>query len=189
MAPTLAVPTTAGRLALTWFESPVGPLLLGAGEDGVCLLEFRDRDSRDDQVAAVTRRLGLAAEWSAHSLTDRLGDELRQYFAGNLRRFTVPIDFPGTPFQVRVWEALLGIPYGETRSYGQLARQLGMEGAQRALGHANGQNPIAIVIPCHRVVAHDGGLGGYGGGLWRKRFLLDLESGQTGIADPVLTAD
>lgn len=187
MTTSVVSPTSSGRLALTWFDSPIGPLLLGAGEEGVCLLEFGDRGSGDDQVAAVTRRLGRGAEWRGHPLTDRLGEELMRYFAGTLHPFTVPLTFPGTPFQVRVWEALLGIPYGQTRSYGQLARQLGMEGAQRALGHANGQNPIAIVIPCHRVVAHDGGLGGYGGGLWRKRFLLDLEAGQAGIADPTFT--
>ncbi len=110
--------------------------------------------------------------------------ELEQYFAGNLKQFSVPLVYPGTPFQERVWNQLLRIPYGQTRSYEDLARQIDSAGSQRAVGHANGLNRIAIVIPCHRVVNKDGKLGGYGGGLWRKQFLLDLEQGVRRLDSP-----
>src|SRR5688572_12776430 len=106
----------------------------------------------------------------------RIGKELDAYFAGELREFTVPLETPGSPFQRAVWEELLRIPYGETRSYGEQARRLGQPLEMvRAVGRANGDNRIAIVIPCHRVIGADGKLTGYGGGLWRKRRLLDLE--------------
>ena len=106
-----------------------------------------------------------------------LKKELDSYFTGELRHFSVPLVYPGSPFQVRVWNELLRIPYGETCSYEELARRVGSSSGQRAVGHANGLNRIAIVIPCHRVVNKDGKLGGYGGGLWRKQYLLDLEKG------------
>src|SRR5262249_48693727 len=127
-----------------------------------------------------------------HDLLAQLKDELRRYFAGTLRAFRVPLHYPGTTFQRRVWEGLLEIPYGETRSYEALAEAVGCQGAQRAGGRANGQNAVCIVIPCHRVVNKGGKLGGYGGGLWRKRFLLDLEQGQRLLqmtsGSPALTA-
>ena len=107
----------------------------------------------------------------------KLKAELQEYFAGRLKKFSIPIVYPGTPFQQRVWTGLIEIPYGETRSYEELARIVGSPDGQRAVGHANGTNRIAIVIPCHRVVNKDGKLGGYGGGLWRKQYLLDLEKG------------
>ena len=106
---------------------------------------------------------------------DHLARQLDRYFAGQLQRFDVPLVLRGTPFQEAVWSQLLLIPYGHTRSYEQLARDAKRLGAQRAVGTANGRNPVAIVVPCHRVVNKSGRLGGYGGGLWRKQFLLDLE--------------
>jgi len=105
----------------------------------------------------------------------QLRAELAEYFAGKCRHFSVPVVYPGTEFEQRVWNQLLAIPYSETRSYQDLARTLGQPGASRAVGRANGMNRIAILIPCHRVVNHNGELGGYGGGLWRKRILLELE--------------
>ena len=105
-------------------------------------------------------------------------NELTSYFQGQPPRFSVPLIYPGTPFQRRVWEALLRIPSGQTRSYEELARAIGSPDAVRAVGRANGQNRIAILIPCHRVVNKNGELGGYGGGRWRKRHLLELESGR-----------
>ena len=119
-----------------------------------------------------------------HGHIDRLKAELAEYFAGKRRVFEVPIVYPGSPFQQAVWKELLRIPYGATRSYEDVARAVGRSAAQRAVGTANGQNRVAIVIPCHRVVNKDGRLGGYGGGLWRKQFLLDLERGvkETGPA-------
>ena len=109
---------------------------------------------------------------------DDLRLQLEEYFRGARRDFSVPLNSVGSPFQERVWAALCEIPYGDTWSYLQLALRIGDALATRAVGYANGANPIAIVIPCHRVINADGGDGGYGGGLWRKRILLDLERGQ-----------
>ena len=164
-------------VTLTWLESPVGPLVAGANDRGVCLLEFSDRRMLETQLAGVRQRLGPVLP-GAHPLLDQLRSELVEYFAGRRREFTVPLVYPGTPFQVKVWDALRQIPYSETRSYEKLAWAVGAPRAQRAVGHANGLNRIAIVIPCHRVVNKDGKLGGYGGGLWRKQLLLDLERGE-----------
>lgn len=102
-------------------------------------------------------------------------EQLEEYAAGRRKKFTVPLDLDGTPFQKRVWKALLAIPYGETRSYGEIARQVGNPKAARAVGMANHENPVAIIVPCHRVIAGDGTLGGYGGGLEKKSRLLGME--------------
>jgi methylated-DNA-[protein]-cysteine S-methyltransferase len=115
-----------------------------------------------------------------HPLIRATRRQLEEYFAGKLHQFNLPLDLQGTPFQKRVWAALSAIPYGETRTYSQLARQIGAAGAARAVGSANHANPVAIVVPCHRVIGADGALTGYGGGLDRKRFLLDLEGGADG---------
>ncbi len=161
---------------LAWFPTPLGPMIGGATADGVCLLEFSDRRMLEAQLAAVKRLFGCPVIPSQkNELLARLGRELAEYFAGTRREFTVLLTYPGTPFQQRVWGALLKIPYGETMSYRQLAVKIGNPDAQRAVGRTNGLNRIAIVIPCHRVINHDGKLGGYGGGLRRKEFLLALE--------------
>ena len=164
-------------VTVSWLESPLGPLVAGATADGVCLLEFSDRRMLEAQLDSVQKRLGPVLP-GAHPLLDQLRAELAEYFAGTRRSFTVPLVYPGTPFQAKVWDALREIPYGETYSYEKLAWAVGAPGAQRAVGHANGQNRLAILIPCHRVVNKDGKLGGYGGGLWRKQLLLDLERGE-----------
>ncbi len=108
-------------------------------------------------------------------LLDALRTQLNEYFAGGRRGFDLPLDYPGTDFQRRVWDALGRIPYGETRTYAELAEDLGMPNAARAVGRVNGLNRISILVPCHRVISADGGLGGYGGGLWRKLRLLETE--------------
>lgn len=118
---------------------------------------------------------GERIEAADHPVLREAARQLRAYFAGKLRRFDLPLDLRGTPFQQRVWSELLRIPFGETRSYGELARAIGNPNASRAVGAANGRNPIAIVVPCHRVIGSDGGLCGFGGGLDYKRRLLDLE--------------
>lgn len=164
-------------VTVSWIESPLGPLVAGATDDGVCLLEFSDRRRLEAQLDSVRQRLGPVLP-GTHPLLDQLRTELTEYFGGARRAFTVPLVYPGTPFQVKVWNALREIPYGETRSYETLAWSVGKPGAQRAVGHANGLNRVAILIPCHRVVNKDGKLGGYGGGLWRKQLLLDLERGE-----------
>ena len=156
-------------------DSPLGPLVTVARPDGVCLLEFSVPGRIEAQMAMVLRRFRSRAVPGENSHLDRLREELEAYFAGALRQFTVPVVTPGTPFQERVWSELQRIPYGETRSYEDVARAVGTATAQRAVGRANGSNRIAIVVPCHRVVNKNGQLGGYGGQLWRKQALLRLE--------------
>jgi AraC family transcriptional regulator of adaptative response/methylated-DNA-[protein]-cysteine methyltransferase len=156
-------------------DSPLGGLIAGASPDGICLLEFPEPDRLDAQMQTICRRLGCGIEPGDSPHLDHLQQELARYFAGALETFTVPIVMRGTPFQEQVWSQLRRIPYGTTRSYEELARAIGAPGAPRAVGHANGMNPVAIVVPCHRVINKNGGLGGYGGQLWRKETLLRLE--------------
>ena len=160
---------------LSWLCSPLGPLVAGATAEGVCLLEFTDRRMLEAQFATVRRLFAAPIVPGSNEHLQTLRDELASYFAGASRSFSVPLVYPGSPFQRRVWEQLLAIPYGETRSYEELALAVGEPKAVRAVGRANGLNRIALLIPCHRVVRKDGGLGGYGGGLRRKQYLLDLE--------------
>ncbi len=167
--------TTSDVVLTTSLDSPVGPLLVGATDEGLCLLEFAEPARQQVQLAALRRQYGEAIEPGRHEHADRLAEELAEYFAGSRRDFTVPLVLTGTAFQRRVWEQLRAIPYGETRSYEDVAAAVGVRTATRAVGTANGRNRIAIVIPCHRVISKGGGLGGYGGGLGRKQFLLDLE--------------
>ena len=155
-------------LSYKFVESPIGNLKLVASEQGlVAILWEKDRPRRvvlDDLV-----------ENAQHPILKQTEAELGEYFAGKRREFTVPLDMRGTPFQKQVWEALLGIPYGETRTYGQLASQLGNPKATRAVGAANGRNPVAIIAPCHRVIGFSGKLTGFAGGLEAKAHLLNLE--------------
>jgi AraC family transcriptional regulator of adaptative response/methylated-DNA-[protein]-cysteine methyltransferase len=162
-----------------WIESPIGPLVAAATDAGICLLEFSDRRKLETQFRTLRQRFGAILP-GHHPLLEQLERELKEYFAGARREFTVPLRYPGSPFQEKVWNSLLGIKYGETRSYEQMAWAVGRPKASRAVGTANGQNRIAIVIPCHRVVNKGGKLGGYGGGLWRKQLLLNLERGGQG---------
>lgn len=163
---------------IAWIETPLGPMVAGATSKGICLLEFTDRRMLEAQLDALSRRFSLALAPGENALLARLRRELALYFAGRLKKFTVPLEYPGTEFQMKVWRALLDIPHGETRSYEDVARAVGTPAAVRAVGHANGLNRIGIVIPCHRVVNKSGELGGYGGGLWRKKLLLALERGE-----------
>jgi AraC family transcriptional regulator of adaptative response/methylated-DNA-[protein]-cysteine methyltransferase len=174
----------ADCVVTTWIESPVGPLLAGARPEGLCLLEFTDRRALETQFTTIRQRFGCPVVPGTHEHLDQLKDELTGYFAGTLRDFKVPLIYPGTPFQQKVWHQLRQIPYGQTISYEALAERIGAPGAQRAVGHANGQNRIVILLPCHRVVNKSGKLGGYGGGLWRKEFLLNLERGAQTVDGP-----
>jgi len=161
----------------TLIESPIGTLYAAATAEGICLLEFDGKERRQRQLAALRRRYGSVTEGENAHLA-LLRRELDAYFAGRLRRFTVPLVLVGTDFEKLVWEALCRIPYGVTRTYGDLARELDSPDGFRAVGRANGRNPVSIVVPCHRVIGSGGRLTGYGGGLWRKAHLLALESGQ-----------
>lgn len=160
---------------LAWLPSPLGPLVAGATDAGVCLLDYTDRRTLKTQFASLTKAFRATVLPGVHPHLDLLRAELAEYFAGRRRTFSVPVVYPGTPFQQRVWGQLLRIPYGETRSYRDLAVAVGDRAAVRAVGRANGLNRINILIPCHRVVNANGDLGGYGGGLRRKQFLLNLE--------------
>ena len=165
----------ADCIRLAWIDTPIGPMVAGAKDTGLCLLEFTDRRRLELQIATLRKRFKAALVPADHPYLTQVRTELAEYFAGTRQSFTVPLDAPGTPFEERVWQALNRIPHGETRSYEDIAREVATPAAVRAVGRANGMNRIAIVIPCHRVLNKSGELGGYGGGLWRKRRLLDLE--------------
>jgi AraC family transcriptional regulator of adaptative response/methylated-DNA-[protein]-cysteine methyltransferase len=167
-------------ITLTWIKSPLGPLVAGADRDGVCLLEFTDRRMLATQLDSVRKHFKLPLVPGKTPPLQQLEEELAEYFEGERQQFTVPLIYPGSDFQCRVWDELLRIPYGQTRSYDDIARAVGVPKACRAVGRTNGLNRIAIVIPCHRVVNKDGRLGGYGGGLRRKEFLLKLEQTNAG---------
>jgi O-6-methylguanine DNA methyltransferase len=167
-------PESAAHVVLREIETPVGRMTLGATDRAVVLADFSERRMMPAQLAAVRRRIGPTSPGTA-PLLDRAARQLDEYFAGERRAFDLPLDHPGSAFQERVWAELLRIPYGETIAYRDLAARVGSPLAPRAVGRANGSNRLAIIIPCHRVVAAGGGLGGYGGGLPAKRHLLDLE--------------
>lgn len=171
---------SAGALSpvlITRLLTPLGPMLAGATDEGICLLEFADRRMLETQLERVRKLFRRPTVPGGNSHIELLRQELDSYFTGKLRTFTVPFLLEGTEFQVAAWQQLTKIPYGETISYEKQARSMGRPGAQRAVGKANGDNRMAILIPCHRVVRQNGDLCGYGGGLWRKKFLLDLEKG------------
>lgn len=165
----------SGLITLSWLQTPLGPMVAGASDKGICLLEYTDRRMMETQLKVLQKRLGKQMVPGNNPLLEQLRTELEEYYAGKRTQFEVPLDYPGTPFEQRVWTALLAIPHGTTTTYEGLAHSLGNRLAQRAVGRANGCNRIAIVIPCHRVVNKGGGLGGYGGKLWRKQLLLQLE--------------
>ncbi len=169
----LAVVTRCGMETLFYSRmiSPVGSLLLGMSDTAMVVLEF-DRGLPEKVV-------GRPIQWKASAeATEPARRQLEEYFAGKRRKFTVPLDLRGTEFQKQCWEELLRIPYGETRSYAQIAQAVARPNAYRAVGQANHYNPIAIVVPCHRVLAGGKALGGYGGGLPTKAFLLRLEGAE-----------
>lgn len=167
----------------TTVPSPVGPLFLGGSAAGIHRLVFLEEDESplrtiytlDASIAALEQDAGEPAHEDRDALSEAVS-QLDAYFAGTRATFDLPLAPRGTPFQLDVWTALTRIPPGETRSYGQVAEAVGAPSASRAVGMANGRNPIAIVVPCHRVVGANGTLTGYGGGLHRKRWLLEHEA-------------
>jgi methylated-DNA-[protein]-cysteine S-methyltransferase len=155
-------------LLYMWVESPVGPLRLVGGNAGLAGILWEKQDPADSGFV-------LDHEHDRHPVLRQAARELREYFAGERREFSVPLDFTGTAFQNKVWRALRSIPFGETRSYGELAAEIGAPKASRAVGAANGRNPIPIILPCHRVIGSSGSLTGFGGGLPMKKQLLAHE--------------
>ena len=171
-------------LLSTTIDSMIGPLFLAASAHGMVALEFDARLPGQQSIRPNARDLRrekrvLVFKDSRRSMLPYVR-ELEEYFVGKRREFTLPLDLRGTDFQIACWRALLAIPYGETRTYAEIARAVGKPNAFRAVGMANNRNPIAIVVPCHRVIASDGTLCGYGGGLEVKRKLLQLEGALSG---------
>lgn len=164
-------------LFIDWFETPMGRMLAVADDAALYMLEFIERKAMRSQFERL-RRIAKRAVLPGHTqIHDQIERELKDYFAGNLRDFTTPLSTWGTDFQTTTWVALQSIPHGETRTYAELAKMIGHPKAVRAVAGANSKNGLALIIPCHRVVASDGGLGGYAGGVNRKQSLLDLERG------------
>lgn len=162
-------------IVLARIPTPLGPAIAGATGEGLCLLEFSDRPMLETQFRRLYRYFKAPLVFGQSPFFPLLQQQLSEYFQGNRTGFTIPLSTNGTPFQQQVWQALQQIPYGQTRSYKQQAESIGLPRAIRAVARANGDNRISILIPCHRVIGEDGRLTGYGGGLWRKKHLLDLE--------------
>ncbi|WP_291052127.1 MULTISPECIES: methylated-DNA--[protein]-cysteine S-methyltransferase [unclassified Empedobacter] len=160
-------------------QTPLGEMLAIKSEKGLCMLEFFDGKSTEKQLKEI-ENLGEILE-KDDDILNRLENELNDYFKGNLKEFTIPLDLIGTDFQKKVWNELIKIPFGETRSYKEQSIAVGDLLAIRAVANANGKNKIAIVVPCHRVIGSDGSLTGYAGGKKRKQFLLELESQQLNL--------
>ena len=164
-------------LCFTCLATPLGEMVAVATDQALCLLEFTDRSMLATQLDQLRRKRGTEPAESSNAVLEQAQLELDEYFGGTRRTFAVRLEPAGTEFQRRAWQLLATIPYGTTRSYAEQAVALGQPTATRAVARANGDNPIAIIVPCHRVIGADGNLTGYGGGLWRKRWLLDHEQG------------
>ena len=163
-------------------ETPLGIMVAGATDEGVCLLEFTDRRMLPTEYRDLTRRLKTTLEEGENIHLKTLRKQLKEYFEGKRKEFTIPLVMPGSAFQQAVWKELQNIQFGSTRSYQEQAIALGKADSVRAVANANGMNRISIIIPCHRVIGSDGHLTGYGGGLKRKRWLLDHEKRYSGQA-------
>lgn len=164
---------------LARLETPLGTMYACATAAGICLLEFADRKMLETEFKTLSKHFNATILQGNNPHFETLKTQLDEYFAGARRAFSVPLTMPGTAFQQAAWQMLLAIPYGSTRSYAEQAVALQKPEAVRAVAAANGMNRIAIIVPCHRVIGSDGKLTGYGGGLWRKKWLLDLENRQT----------
>jgi AraC family transcriptional regulator of adaptative response/methylated-DNA-[protein]-cysteine methyltransferase len=160
---------------ITRLETPVGPMFACGTEKGICLFDFTDRRMLETEFKEITKYFDAVILPGENKHIALLKKEIDEYFEGKRKNFTVPLDAPGTEFQKSVWNVLMKIPYGQTISYKDQATILKKPEAVRAVANANGHNRISILIPCHRVIGEDGSLTGYGGGLWRKKWLLDFE--------------
>ncbi len=160
---------------ITHIETDLGTMIAGATDKGICMLEFADCKLLEMELKQLTTSLKAPLVQGDNMYFDTLRKQLEQYFKGELREFDIPLDLVGTEFQKRAWLGLLEIPYGSTTTYANQAKRLGKPSAVRAVANANGKNKISIILPCHRVIGADGTLTGYGGGIWRKKKLLELE--------------
>jgi len=156
-------------------ETPLGTMIACATNRGICLLEFTDRKMLETELKAIAKILNSTIVQGNNKHFDTLETQLQEYFSGKRKEFSVPLDAQGTDFQHKVWAALQLIPFGQTKSYKEQAIAIGSPQSVRAVANANGMNRISILIPCHRVIGSDGQLTGFGGGLWRKHYLLELE--------------
>ncbi len=162
-------------IELKRIETPLGTMIACATNIGICLLEFSDRKMLETELKSIAKLLNATIIQGNNLIFEILENQLYEYFAGRRNSFTIPLHTPGTIFQNEVWNALQNISYGQTKSYKEQAIAIGKPDSIRAVANANGMNRISILIPCHRVIGSDGQLTGYGGGLWRKKYLLDLE--------------
>ncbi len=158
-----------------WLETPLGPMLAAGDDDHLYMLSCIEQSSMERKVALIQRKLRARLEMGEAASVLSIIREMREYFGGKRRAFETPLAMTGTSFQMLVWEELRRIPLGATIAYADLAKRIGKPAAFRAVAQANSQNPLSIVIPCHRVINNDGGLGGYSAGVERKRWLLDFE--------------
>jgi AraC family transcriptional regulator, regulatory protein of adaptative response / methylated-DNA-[protein]-cysteine methyltransferase len=161
-------------------DTPIGLMVAGAVKDGICLLEFTDRKMLNTEYKIIRKYLSSEIADGNNDLLNDLRSELSEYFSGRRKEFSVPLVFTGTDFQKSVWNALVRIPYGSTRTYGEQSALLGNALSVRAVAGANGMNKISIIVPCHRVIGENGNLTGYGGGLWRKKWLIEHEMKYSG---------
>lgn len=180
-----------GLLHADWIESPIGELVAIADNRALFLLEFVERRGLPGEVRRLVQRCKAAVAPGSSPVLDQIRDELDAYFCAGNADFLTPLARIGTPFQTSVWDALRKIPPGQTRTYSQMAQTVGRPDAVRAMASANGANQVAIVIPCHRVLGADGDLTGYGGGLWRKQWLLQHEGAlpRAGRGQPRISSD
>jgi AraC family transcriptional regulator, regulatory protein of adaptative response / methylated-DNA-[protein]-cysteine methyltransferase len=169
-------------IKLTKLDTPLGEMIAGATEEGICLLEFNDRKKLPAQYKDLTEYLNTTIEEGNNKHLKELKKQLKEYFDGKRKEFDIPLVTPGTLFQQSVWKELLKIEYGSTRSYLEQSLALNNPEAIRAVANANGMNRIAIIIPCHRVIGANGRMTGYGGGVHRKKWLLDHEKKNSGQA-------
>ncbi len=163
-------------LEADWFQTPLGEMIAITCDDRLCLVEFHDRRALELDIALLRKRLNAPVVPAQNAVLAEAARQFLAYFQGTRTAFTLPLHIEGSPFQTSVWDELLRIPLGETRSYADLAIALQKPGGQRAIGQANGMNRLCIVIPCHRVIRAGGDPAGYGGGAWRKQWLLDHEA-------------